>query len=430
MDNKKPSKHLTRDDRVRIETFLNENRSVRYIATRLDKSPSTISREIRNHSDTRGAKFCDCIYYSECKKHHVCGGLNNVCTKMCRTCQKAKRYCADYVKTLCDFKTEHHTAVCNGCGRRGLCHFDKSIYRAAKADKEYREMLVESRNGFDLSGEDLESINATVSPLVMKGQSVYHILQSNKLPVSESTLRRLIDKSKLDARNIDLRNAVKRKRRQHRIQTQEYRKMSVIKDGHKYEDYLTYIEANPIPAVQMDCVEGKKTDKAVLLTLHFPIPRLQLAFVLNEHTSKCVVEALDMIEESLGSELFKEMFPLILTDNGHEFEDIDGIERSIFGGKRTTVFFCEPRHSEQKGSCEKNHELIRYVIPKGTSLEPYSQPDITLMMNHVNSYIRKELHGKSPYDVVKAMFPEDFFILLGLEQIPPTEVHLKPSLLK
>ena len=50
---KKKSGHLTYDERVRIETLLEEGVSVRYIADRLDRSPSTISREIKRHTKAK-----------------------------------------------------------------------------------------------------------------------------------------------------------------------------------------------------------------------------------------------------------------------------------------------------------------------------------------------------------------------------------------
>lgn len=167
----------------------------------------------------------------------------------------------------------------------------------------------------------------------------------------------------------------------------------------------------------------------MLLTLHFPVFHMQLAYIMNEHTSSCVVQTLDMLEDVLGSELFKQVFPVIITDNGHEFMDIPGMERSLTGGNRTKIFFCEPNRSDEKGACENNHKLIRYVIPKGTSLEPFFQTDINRMMNHINSYSRKALYGNTPYGVAMKILPEDFFILLGLEIIPPLEVVLNPSLL-
>ena len=300
---------------------------------------------------------------------------------------------------------------------------------ASYAEKAYRDTLTNTRNGFDLTYEQIVSIDDAVSPLIMKGLSPYHIKQAlgAELSISESTLRRLIANNDLQARNIDLRNQVKRRRRTHRQMHNEIPLAS--KTGHMYSDFLKYIDTNEIMVIQMDCVEGKKEDRAVLLTLHFPVFHMQLAFIMQEHTSACVVSTLDKIEESLGPELFARIFPVILTDNGHEFSDIVSMERSINGGQRTKIFFCEPNRSDEKGSCENNHKLIRYVIPKGTSLEPYNQEQITLMMNHVNSYSRKVLFGQTPYSMARNAFPEDFFTFLGLEEIPPEKVNLTPSLL-
>ena len=141
---------------------------------------------------------------------------------------------------------------------------------------------------------------------------------------------------------------------------------------------------------------------------------MQLLFILDEHTSATVVSMLDVIEQSLGRELFASCFPLILTDNGHEFSDIEGMERSIYGGQRTCVFFCAPNRSGQKAECENNHRLLRDIIPKGTSIEPFNQTDMTLAANHLNGYARKPLFGRCPYDLAMAALPEGFFMLPGL----------------
>ena len=304
-------------------------------------------------------------------------------------------------------------------------------YKTKTAESRYRELLVERRSGFDVTLGELEHINSLVSPRLKNGQSPYHIKQTlqDELPVSESTLRRMIDSCELDARNIDLRNKVKRKQWNHRnLHNETGMKMS--KPGHLYKDYLAYIAENDCSIVEMDCVEGKQDENATLLTLHFKDFKMQLAFIMDQHTAENVVTVLDMLEETLETELFRMMFPVILTDNGHEFSDILAMERSIYGGQRTKVFFCEPNRSDEKGHCENNHKYIRYIIPKGTSLEPYSQRDISLMMNHVNSLKRKSLFGRSPYEAAMNVLPEDFFTLLGLEQIPPEQLILHPKLLK
>ena len=423
---KKTFKHLTLEDRVRIETLIKEGFSLRYIADRLDKSPSSISREIKNYSVTVSPKCCDCVFQNDCSNTHICGSSG--CYKKCKFCSKAKKYCSDYVQAFCETRLAHPLKLCNTCCKKAYCHFERAYYYGDKAHQQSRDNLINPRSGFNLTLEELIQINDVVSPLVQRGQSVYHIHQTHKeiLPVSESSLRRLIGDSELDARPIDLPEAVKRKERQ---KPRSSSNPPVSKAGHLYQDYLAFINLHDTLVVQMDCIEGCKSDSGAVLSLHFSAFHMQLYFMLERHDSASVTAMLDRIETSLGKDLFASAFPLILTDNGTEFSDISGMERSVFGGKRTTIYFCEPNRSDQKGQCENNHKLFRRIIPKGTSIERLMQTDMTLITNHINSYVRKSLFGKSPYSLAMAMLPEDFFFLLGLDQLPATEVMLTPELL-
>ena len=419
-------RHLTYGKRCKIETLLAEGQSMRYIAECVGCSPSTISREIQKHTIIQKSYTNDCLNNANCHKRHVCGGSS--CNKRCKTCNKCKKYCPDYTQAFCSILEEKR--LCNGCHKLAYCHYEKKLYKADIAENEYREMLVGRRNGFDLTGEEIELVNSLVTPLIQKGQSPYHIKQTlnEQLPISEATLRRMINGNELDVRAIDLREAVKRKPRTKR--TSMHNELpSPSKAGRLYEDYLTYIEEHDVSIVEMDCVEGKKEDQGAILTLHFVAFHMQLYFVMPQHTSECVVATLDKIESALGTELFREMFPLILTDNGHEFWDMEGMERSITVGLRTHIFFCEPNRSDQKGACENNHKLFRCIVPKGKSIDGYMQSDMTLAANHINSYRRKSLFGMSPYEQAMNYLPDDFFILLGLEHISPEDIILKPSLL-
>ncbi len=424
---KKKSTHLSADDRIRIESLLCEGYSMRYIADRIDKAPSTISREVSKHTLVHTPKCCDCLNAPDCTLKHVCGSTG--CRNKCKTCHKAESYCSDYVKVQCDSLLNSPVHLCNSCHKQRYCHFEKRLYDGRSADSEYRSTLVNSRDGFDLTAGQFQTINDIVTPLVKKGQSIYHIVNTSRvsLPVSESTIRRLLNGSELDVCRLDLPEAVKRRPRK---KSPAQSTAPVAKEGHLYKDYLAYIQYDDIPTVQMDCVEGIQDDRAVILTLHFVMFHMQLLFILDEHTSAAVVSMLDIIEQSLGRDLFASCFPLILTDNGHEFSDIEGMERSIYGGQRTCVFFCEPNRSDQKAACENNHRLLRDIVPKGTSIEPFKQTDMTLAANHLNSYVRKSLFGRCPYDLAMAALPEDFFMLLGLEHIPADDVIMKPGLLK
>lgn len=419
--------HLTLDDRIRIETLIAEKHSIRYIADRLDKSPSTISREIKKHAQVKKPKGCDCAFSRSCTLSRICGSTS--CNKKCRECAKARKYCPDYSKAYCDTLQNSQLRLCNECRKRAFCHFEQRFYDGNSAHAKYRDTLIHSRDGFDLTAGQFSEINDIVSPAVKSGQSVYHIVQSNaeRLHVSESTVRRLIRAGEMDADTIDLPEAVKRKPRKKKDAAYPAPRKSKL--GHLYSDFLGYMAGHDLPVVEMDCVEGRKCDKEALLTLHFTPFHMQLVYILDRQDSACVVDMLDFIEKMLGKELFARCFPVILTDNGAEFSDIKGIERSVFGGKRTRVYFCEPNRSDEKGKCENNHKLVRRVVPKHTSVKNFMQADMLLLTKHLNSYVRKSLFGKCPFDMAMAVLPEDFFILLGLEKIPPAEVLLAPALL-
>jgi IS30 family transposase len=94
------------------------------------------------------------------------------------------------------------------------------------------------------------------------------------------------------------------------------------------------------------------------------------------------------------------------------------------------VFYCDPSKPYQKGSCEVNHELIRRVLPKGSSFDNLTQEDVFLMMDHINSYKRKKLNNRSPYDAFSFLYGEDLLKRLGCSPVASEDIILKPKLLK
>lgn len=430
---KKNGKHLTLDERITIQSLLDKGVSPLQISKDLNKSPSTITREIHKHMVTTH-EVNKCEHFLVCRKMHICG--LSYCKLICKNCNKG--YCGPKCSNYQPFECRRSNKsfhICNECEYYKQCPLEKNIYKAAEANKDYKDKLVNSRVGFDLSEEEIETIDKLASPLIKSGHSPYAVTKEvgEKLPCSESTLYRLIDQSKLSARNIDLSESVtRRQRKHHKLNNKDaYSIPSKAKVGHLYEDYLDYIKDHPV-CPQMDCVEGKQNENATLLTLHWPKEHMQLYFIMDKQTSKNVVATLDKIEETIGTALFVEMFPAILTDNGHEFADIEGMERSCLhpGQKRTYIYFCEPNRSDEKGAAERNHKLLRRIVPKGSSLEVITQVEATLITNHVNSYVRKALGGICPYDEAMEKYDEDFFILLGLERIKSSEVIMTPDLLK
>jgi IS30 family transposase len=156
-----------------------------------------------------------------------------------------------------------------------------------------------------------------------------------------------------------------------------------------------------------------------------------LAFLRESNTSKSVINIFNYLDKILGKELFNQIFPVILTDNGSEFSNPKAIEyRETFPSLRTHVFYCDAGSPYQKGAIEVNHELIRRVLPKGSSFNHLRQEDINLMMNHINSYKRKKLNNRSPYETFSFYHGEEVLQKLGCILVAASDIMIKPTLLK
>ena len=179
----------------------------------------------------------------------------------------------------------------------------------------------------------------------------------------------------------------------------------------------------------MDSVEGNKGGK-VLLTIHFVNCSLILAFIRERNKAQSVIDIFNDLYEKLGHKDFKRLFPLLLTNLGVAFSARQKIEETKNGIARTKVFYCKAMASYQKGSCEVNHELLRRVIPKYQSINHLDQDKTNLMMSHINSYKRKKLGSKTPYEIFEVMYGPNILKKLSITYISPDEVMLRPSLVK
>lgn len=168
-----------------------------------------------------------------------------------------------------------------------------------------------------------------------------------------------------------------------------------------------------------------------LLTIHFVDTSFMLTFLREANTSKSVIDIFNYLDKTLGKDLFTQLFPVILTDNGSEFSNPKAIEhRESFPSLRTHLFYCDAGSPYQKGSIEVNHELIRRNLPKGSSFNHLTQEDINLMMNHINSYKRKKLNNRSPYETFSFYHGEEVLHKLGCAQVAASDIMIKPALLK
>lgn len=199
----------------------------------------------------------------------------------------------------------------------------------------------------------------------------------------------------------------------------------------KYSDYAMFTKENSdINIVEIDTVEGIKGGK-VLLTINFVNCSLILAFLREHNDAQSVIDIFNSIKDKLKIELFKKLFPVILTDNSSEFSNILEIEFSHkTGEQRTQIFYFEPGRPDQKGSCEVNHEMIRRILPKGTSFDNLNQDDVNRMMSHINSYKRKKLNNCSPLQLFSIMYSKDVAKQFGIVEIDVNDINLSKNLLK
>ena len=381
-------KHLTLSDRNDIQLGLERGETFKAIGQSILKDPTTVSKEVKRNRQVR----------------------ESTCDKLpCPLLNKA-------------------TFVCNGCPkRRQNCGFKKIFYLAKQAQKQYEQTLVEAREGTPLNSKTFWDMDKIISDGVKKGQHIYHILKTHNLDVSSSTVYRHIRKGYLSIAPIDLARAVKfKERRKNKLPSIP----KEAKKGRSYEDFLNYLALKQLNSwLEMDTVMGRMGGK-VLLTFNLSFCNFIFARLLDNKTALEVTKHLYDIKNTLhqADKDFFQLFPVILTDNGGEFARVDDIEMDVRGESK--LFFCDPNRSDQKGRIEKNHTLIRDILPKGTSFDNLTQEDINLVCSHVNSVKRAALNGKSAYELFAFTYGEETPKLLGISKIPAEDVCQSSKLLQ
>lgn len=428
-------KHLILDSRFQIETALNNNNSFKGIARLLGKDCTTISKEVKNHicfekTGAYGKSFNDCKLALEhrCDNLRICPDCSSK-NRHCWSCGKCNSYCIFYEKYICP-KLSKPPYVCNGCKDRSKCTLEKHLYKAAYAQKEYEEIRSESRSGFAISEAELIHLDEIVSPLLMKGQSLHHICiyHADETMTSERTLYTYVNNGLFTARNMDMPRTIRMRPRKTAPKALKVDKKCRI--NRDFKEFNLFIAEHPELLVsELDSVEGVK-GHSVLLTVHFPKQELQLAFLRKSNDSQSVIDIFNRLYLELRSDIYMNIFQVLLADNGSEFSNPSAIEFDKQGNRRSRMFYCDPSAPYQKGHCENNHEIIRRIIPKGIDLDQYSQKQIDLMMSHINSYARKNLGNKSPYDVFAFQYGEKILKQFNLEKIPADEIILSPKLFK
>lgn len=412
--------HLTVQERIIIEKGIENGSTKAAIALTIGKDKSTVGKEIKKHRELvhKSSYKINCANMKNCSHNHVCDN------------------CADFKPFTCN-RRDRSPGACNGCSKYTYCRYDKYRYKADFSHKKYREDLVDSRTGINMSYEECKAMADIIVPLIKAGHSPYHIVTNHpELNISEKTLYNYIENGifrEFGLLDIDLR--IKTKRKITKKASNKYKKREDKKylNGRTYDDFINYTAENKnLSVVEMDTVYNNGSTGPFMQTFKFLDYSFMFIVYQEEKTAKSMVEGVDLLEKILGKDLFSEEVAIIKTDRGSEFCDAEGFEKEENESRRTRIFYCDPMASGQKGSLENNHKEIRYICPKENDLGLNSQEKANLIVSHINSQSKEHLKGKSPLEVMEFMNPALYqkFKDFGIERINKDNIVLKPYLLK
>ena len=394
----KSYRRLDKADRVAIERGLDGRKSCRQMARELGRSPSTVADEVaRNRTVAKGPG----------KGERARDAPEDACPRLLSW----PRCCNG-----CRHRRFH-------CGRKWRCEYSAARAQAL-ADAELRE----SRTGVDRSEPEFERVMGLIRDDVARGLSPQQIAlaRADLVKASPSTIYRWISRGYAGMSSLELRRKCGYKPRSRAKPPRQ----TAHGAARSYAAFMELPEEERAAACEMDTVIGLKSDRRCLLTLYLRAFKFQLALPMPDKTAASAESALDMLEKA-APKAFARLFALILTDNGAEFSDCEGIERSALGpaARRCSVFYCDVRQSQQKGGCERNHVELRKILPKGRgiSFDRLTGRDCAVLMSQLNSEPRPSLGGMCAIDMLLAALGGDGRALLdalGVEQVPYGELDM------
>ena len=290
--------------------------------------------------------------------------------------------------------------------------------------------LITTREGANLTYEEYEVQDAILKDRVIdKGQSIHHVLVTNRkeLNCSEKTLYRRIEKGVYTVKVHHLPRQVSLKKRKYKKKYEYVHDPKVDRTGHLYSDWLIYRYKNGITYYfQMDFLGAPhKSDKEILVLTMKGIS-FSLLYIIENATQEKIISLFDMIEEEVGIDNFKKLFPAILTDRDTLFDDFSSLEYDKNGEPRTKIFFCDPGESNQKPNVENYNAQLRPIFPKHAILNEYSQQELYLAASNLNSRCLSSIDDRTPMDLFAEIFGNELLNQLHQKKIPEKEVSLKP----
>ena len=279
---------LVREQRDNIQILINLNKSFTYIGNSINVDRTTISKEIKRN------RYIKSNFYEAFDQKGIQDAINK-CSKLSKP-----------------------PYVCNNCPNKNTCNKHHLYYNSKIAQEHYENVLTTSREGIDITPNDIDEINSIIVPLIRdKKQSVnqVYINHSDILYISKPTFYKYIDLGILSLCNLDLPKKVKYKPRKKQYDN-DYKRKNALLIGRTYNEFLTFSSDNP--SFNMDTVEGVQGHK-VLLTILIRSTKFMFIRLLDKKNVACVTKEINILKNKLGIKLFSKVFKIVLTDNGTEF---------------------------------------------------------------------------------------------------------------
>lgn len=346
-------KHLTYEEREELEAMVNQNNAARKkakitqreLAKRMGVSPATLSRELkRGRVILRDSEWREVVSYSAIiaqEDYDKKASAKGPYLKIGNNHELAKKLEECIIEDKCS---------------------PYATIEKLKDDPSYQKTPISERTLYNYIEQDVLE-NVTKKDLPRKGKS------------SKGKYTRVIKRIKdVDAKRIDDRP----------------------KEANERSEFGHW---------EMDCIEsGRKKGRACLLVLVERMSRNVLMFKMRSQTQKEVQTRLDQLEKKMGIKRFQGIFKSMTVDNGSEFLDWRGLERSCVSRRkvsRTQIYYCHPYHSWERGTNEQVNGHIRRFIPKGSAISDYNTKDIKDIQEWLNAYPRRILKGKSSLEIIE-----------------------------
>ena len=418
-------------DRATFEAGLRMGKSLKQMGRLLDRSTSTLARELKKHTylSTKGlyGRGNQCVHRQTCQIRGICKDMKE-CRIKCSLCEL--RRCTQFCGK-CEFidarSAASARAVCNGCPDEKGCHLRKFFYIASRAHEDYRRVLSGSRQGADIDDGELSYLDGIISPKIKDGQSMHHIFTSQPAAFTrnERTLSRYLHHGMFTAKRGDMKRSCMVRRRKPKSKEYEHKVETGCYIGRTFKDYGEFLSRNPgAMPVFMDLVIGRVGGKC-LLTIHFVESAFMIGILIPNKCAENVVAVFDgsttnsppALRQALSRDPHRPR---------HRVSNPTRIETATDGTAARTSSL-RPMNSNQT-QIERNHELVREILPKGVSFDALEQGQIDPALSHVNAYIRQSQSDRTPYDVFEFIRGEGVAAKLRIAKIDPWKVCLKPRL--